>query len=301
MGKPELLTYLEALSNRQNCATDLQNERRAVQKGYEAEFETYLDLMAQNFPAIILHDVLLRKSGTVQIDLVVITSHHIRLLEIKNVEGTFHHRNDNFYKGTYKMERNFLLRSKNAFDVMDSILRDHRINLALERKVIFMNWNATLYGHDPQFPILMRPQWQGYLEEMEKSAGVLTDYHTAIAKIILDSRPQTNPYQSKYDFTYEELEKGIWCSDCMGNKMTDKHRYLVCPHCRKVEGKLAGARRMLADYVLLFPERRLTAGVLQDWCGGMVGETAARKLVKQFKAQNRLTSCFSFAKEEIGR
>ena len=61
MEKPESLTYLEALSNRQNCATDLQNERRAVQKGYEAEFETYLDLMAQNFPAIILHDVLRRK------------------------------------------------------------------------------------------------------------------------------------------------------------------------------------------------------------------------------------------------
>lgn len=85
MEKPESLTYLDAFSNRQNCAIALQNEQRAVQKGSGAEFETYLDLMAQNFPAIILHDVLLRKSGTVQIDLVVITSHHIRLLKIKNV------------------------------------------------------------------------------------------------------------------------------------------------------------------------------------------------------------------------
>ena len=68
--------------------------------------------------------------------------------------------------------------------------------------------------------------------------------------------------------------------------MINKHRYLKCSGCSKTEPKIDGVERSIAEFKLLFPGKKLTARILKDWCGNMIGETFSRCVIKEMDRKN---------------
>lgn len=284
--KPESLKVLEILYKRMPFNSELVEEYFVVRKGYEGECKFYNLISQKGFPMIVLHDVLIKKIGTAQIDFIVIMATRIYLFEVKNFEGTVHHKGDDFIKNNYKLDRNPLNRAKNGFDILDGILRANHVRIPAEWKLVFINESFTLYGHQPEVPILLLPQLEEFFEKMAKTSAPLTNYHYKIAHLIRNSRPESNLYKSDYKYDYESLEKGIWCDKCESAKMINKHRYLKCSGCSKTEPKIDGVKRSIAEFKLLFPDKILTARILKDWCGNIIGETFSRCVIKEMDGKN---------------
>lgn len=280
--KPVTVKTYEALHKRIYFDQKQKNIYYAFRMGYEGEWEFGQILEEKDIPHALVYDSELENGITTQLDFVVITSHRIYLLDIKNHSGIYHYEKGDFFKNGEK-SNNPLTQLNRAYDVLDILLRRKNIKLPIEKKVIFINPTFTLYGNEPDFPIILRSQLDDYLAKIKLQASEINDYHHKIAAYIKSCKVNRTHIDTKISYTYESMAKGIWCDNCHSDKMQDRHKYFSCMNCQQFELKSDIVTKSAREFYLLFPNEKLTSSKLRDWCGNRV----SRKLTGKVLTKNQ--------------
>jgi hypothetical protein len=278
------LLILRSLNSRLNLSTKEKQYYINLEKGYEGEkkFEKLLENQLSDF--LILSDLLLEKNNTVfQIDSTLIFQKKIHLFEVKNYEGDFYIEKDIWYSRSGTEINNPLEQLKRSESLFRRLLQDLRLTLPVEAHLIFINPEFTLYQAPMNPPIILPTQLNHFIKKINMTSSKLNGSHTKLAEQLLSLHITESPFTRISQFEYNQLKKGITCATCNSFMTSFIESNLICDKCHCSEEIDTAILRNVEQFILLFPDRKITTNSIHEWC--MVIEskkTIRRVLTKHF-------------------
>ncbi|WP_311202000.1 nuclease-related domain-containing protein [Aquibacillus koreensis] len=253
-----------------------------MEKGYEGErkFDVLLeDLQEERY---ILCDLLLEINNSYfQIDTMIISQGVIHLLDNKYFQGDFYLEDDKLYSVTTKRERkNPVDQIKRSTTLFNQFLLKHKFKFLVEPLVIFNHPTFTLYQAPLSQPIIFPTQVHRLLNGWNSTPSKLNADHKKLAQTLLASHIPKNPFAQLPAYSYEGLQKGIYCDGC-GSFHISKLRYdFLCNSCGRKEKIEEAILRNVREFKLLFPDRRITTQAIYEWCKVDVHKRTISRLLK---------------------
>lgn len=263
----ELLKAYRILSLRGELSDDDRKYYLNLEKGFEGEvkFDQLTEKLQSN--GIILNDLLLKvHNSKFQIDTTITYQDTINIFEVKNYEGDYCYDPEIFqtiYGKEIKNPLNQLNRTKSLFR---QLLQEIGLNLNVEAHVIFINPEFTLYQAPTNLPFIFPSQLNRFMRKLDAKQSKLTSYHKKIAEKLVSLHQKDSAYISKLPkYQYEQLKKGITCKCCGSFLVRVVGRKIMCDECGIWEEVTTAVMRCVAEFVLLFPDRKITTNVIHDW------------------------------------
>ncbi|KKK38414.1 hypothetical protein WQ57_09515 [Mesobacillus campisalis] len=284
--EPLELTILRILNKRMELPENEKSYYLKLKKGYEGE--QYFDsLMLESLKGerLILNDLLFKFNNTLfQIDSLVISQHTIHTFELKHHEGDYQFEKDDFYSSSGKKMNNPIHQLNRSETLFRNMLNNLGCQLPLEPKLVFTHPEFFLYHAPRDLAIIYHPQLNRSLKKFNSKPSKLNAWHTKLAEKLVAAHIPKSPYSQIPEFTYEELKKGITCSSCDSYFVDDEGKKLVCKDCGCEEDIESALLRSVKEFQVLFPERKVTTGVVWEWCGMSRSRKAVRRILnKHFK------------------
>jgi DNA-directed RNA polymerase subunit M/transcription elongation factor TFIIS len=256
-----------------------------LQKGYEGEL--IFDQMATCLQEerYIINDLLLKVNGSYfQIDTLMISHGVINILEIKNFYGNFYLEEDKLYSLTTGKEYiNPVIQLKRCATLFRQLLQNHKLNYHVDSSIIFINPEFTLYQAPMNQPIIFPSQIKQFFRDLNKTASKLNDGHKNLAQTLISLHQTKNPFIEYPEYSYEQLQKGSYCKTCKSLLVYIKNQTLVCEKCGEHEKVEAAILRNVKEFMLLFPEKKVTTQIIDEWCRLDIHKrTICRTLKKHF-------------------
>lgn len=284
--KPVSVRTFEALNRRFSLSKSQQYRFQHSQRGFQGELELATLLNQQPFHHLMIYDSEFEETLCPQLDFIVITSSAVLLYDAKHYRGDYTLSPDGFLSPSGKKVHSPLTQLNRAYDVLDILLKKVGCQLPIVKKLVFTHPNFMLYGHEPGLPIVMRSQLDQHFRDVSHRSGPLTSYHEELAEYIKRQKVEKQSYDLEISYSYEELDKGVWCGCCLKEKMVVKHKHVYCPSCQMYEPKSVAVKRSLAELGLLCPDMLMTSVKLRDWCGGEIGLGVCRAVVDEYRLGN---------------
>ncbi|TCP30553.1 nuclease-like protein [Scopulibacillus darangshiensis] len=278
----KLYRYLHARTSL--SAKDL-NYYRGLAKGFKGEqkFDMRLEKCSNDW--LILNDLLFEKSNTVfQIDTIVISQEVTYLFDVKNYEGDFYTKNNQWYTISGDEIKNPLLQLKRNESLFRRLLQDLGSNVPIEAYLIFIHPEFHLYQSSPNLPIIFPTQLNRFLNKINKKPSKLNEGHSRLSNQLLSAHLKESPYTKLPVYHYDQLEKGVPCANC-NTFLTDfNNDTLICKKCGCRENTDAAILRCVEEYKILFPDKKVTTNAIHDWCKIISSKkTIRRVLSKRFE------------------
>jgi hypothetical protein len=239
-----------------------------MKKGYEGElmFDSLTASLDQKF--YIINDLQLETNNTsFQIDSVIITKESVIPVEIKNYEGNYFYENDNFYLcSNQKPITNPLHQLNRCETLLLPILQRNGFHLPIEGYLSFINPEFFLYQAPQNKKIIFRPQLSHFLNELNTRPANLTEMHRKLADFLLNAHIPESKNTQLPVYNYDQLRKGTNCGLCQSFSITIVERKLICKNCGNEEELQAAVVRSIEELILLFPDKKITANLVYDWC-----------------------------------
>ncbi|WP_017756717.1 nuclease-related domain-containing protein [Calidifontibacillus oryziterrae] len=277
------LLALRYLSRRMELTEKEKYHYLNLEKGYEGELQ--FDLLAKSLKEerYIINDLLLEVNNNFfQIDCLMISQGVIHILDIKNYHGDCYFEANKLYsvatKREYKNPIDQLNRSANLFR---QFLQNLRQNFLVEASVIFINPEFTLYHASMDKPFIFPTQVNRFLEDLNKTPSKLNESHKKLAQSIVSLHKTENPFTSLPKYNYEQLHKGIYCNTCKSFKVYKKNNILLCSNCGGKEKIETAILRSAREFMLLFPEQKVTTQSIYDWCNLDVSKRTICRILKK--------------------
>ncbi|WP_078556096.1 nuclease-related domain-containing protein [Bacillus alkalicellulosilyticus] len=279
----ELLLY-QYLHHRGELSEKEKQYYASMQKGYDGEilFDSFTETL--QCQCLILNDLLLKHQNThFQIDTLLILQDALYLFEVKNFEDDYFYDSDHFYKMPKTEVTNPLTQLSRCESLFRQVLNSLGYGNAtsLKSAVVFINSQFTLYGNPLNKPFLFRSQLPKFLTKLNATPSLLTKKHTMLADKLISMHIEKSPYAQLPSYEFERLRKGIACHSCGSLSILMVGRRCICQECASEEPVDAAVLRSVAEYQLLFPERRITTNGISEWCNGMVSKKIIRSLLSK--------------------
>lgn len=277
-----LLLYRSLFLRASLCEKDVSHYHH-LEKGYAGEllFDQYVSTLTNEF--LLLNDVLLDFGNNLfQMDSLAIFQESVLLFEIKNFEGDFFVRGDRWYTLSDKEIKNPLEQLQRSESLLRRFLQEHGCMLPIEPFLVFVNPEFTLYQAPMKTPIIHPTQIQRLLRTLANKPTKTTYLHEKIANKLLTHHLTTSPIKRKPEYSYEMLQKGMYCSHCYTFFKEATETRLVCA-CGTIESIDDAIIRSVHEFMLLFPDRLVTTNAVYEWCGGVV---KSKKTVRRVLSQN---------------
>lgn len=275
--KPVELAVLESLAGRMGLAPKLERQLDALRSGYSGEVALDQSLVALQDSVVQLSDVTFVGNQVCQLDTVLVSANGIYLLDVKNWQGAYTVGEHGFAS----LANDPLDQLKRAEKLFRRLLEQERIALPVESRLVFVNPELTLYGVQPEMPLVLPQQLPAYVERIGERAGLLTEREERVARRILRYHSDDNPYRQKVDYSWEAVGNGMLCAACRKLLVEKSHKYLLCPSCGVVEAKGAALRRTKRELDVLFPGCVPEVDRLYRFCGGMVSKRTIFDVVRK--------------------
>lgn len=277
-----LLLYRSLFLRTSLCEKDVSHYQH-LEKGYAGEllFDQYVSTLTNEF--LLLNDVLLDFGNNLfQMDSLAIFQESVLLFEIKNFEGDFFVRGDRWYTLSEKEIKNPLEQLQRSESLLRRFLQEHGCMLPIEPFLVFVNPEFTLYQAPMKTPII-HPTQIHRLRTLANKPTKTTHLHEKIANKLLTHHLTTSPIKRKPDYSFEKLQKGMYCSHCYTFFKEATETRLVCS-CGTIESIDDAIIRGVHEFMLLFPDRLVTTNAVYEWCGGVVRskKTVRRVLSSHF-------------------
>ncbi|TKC18240.1 nuclease-related domain-containing protein [Robertmurraya kyonggiensis] len=290
------LLILRALSPRKNFTEKERQYYLGLEKGYEGElkFDKLMETHLNEIP--FLNDLLLEQNNSLfQIDSLGCSKDGLYLFDIKNFEGDFIVDGETWKTTNGTELKNPIHQSTRCETLFRKYLLERKFNLPIKSYLIFINPHFTLYNAPINPSIILPTQLDKFIEKLQMDiSNPGTKYTKLVERILSDHRSgYPNPNLPKYE--YGELKKGVFCSECRSNMLSDLDRTgkVFCGGCRNVESLESAVLRSIWDFQLLFPEKKVTTVEIFKWCNGIVGyRTILRILIKNFKREGNGKATF---------
>jgi hypothetical protein len=253
-----------------------------LEKGFRGELE--FDLLIESLPDenyIALNDLIYEmNSKVVQIDSMLISNNTVYLFEVKNFEGDFYIEKDRWFSSTDNEIQNPILQLQRSETLSRRLLKELGFGGIVKPYLIFINPEFHLYNAPREPQIIFPTQLNRFLQELLSKTTKTNSLDSKHSKKLLSIHLKDSPYSRIPKYTYDQLNKGIYCACC--------YRFLpetlVCSNCGYMDDKTAAIVRNVHEFHLLFPEDRITTKIIWDWCGQICSKKAIRTtLLSTFK------------------
>lgn len=278
------LLLLRSLAWRMDLGAEGFRRLEQLQRGYEGELAFYRFVQEKfNGGGIFLFDFLFEWGGrSFQVDSLLIANNEVRLFEVKNFEGDYFIQDEGWFSLRTKKEiANPLLQLRRSDHLFRGLLSQLASRYSVRSSLAFVNPRFFLYGAPVQLPALFPGQFGRFFDQLNKGAGVVTDFHRELAEKLVACHIEDNPFERVPKYGFDELKKGVPCQEC-GVFMGRKTRYyLICPFCKSLESNEKAICRLALELILLFPDIDISSSKLYRWCGELFSLNTIRKTLKK--------------------
>ncbi|MBP1940741.1 hypothetical protein J2Z26_000460 [Bacillus luteolus] len=277
----ELRTF-RALNARMSLLEKERNYCLNLEKGFVGELDFDL-LVSQlsNEKYLALNDLIYDINSKVfQIDSLLISNNTVYLFEVKNYEGDFYIEKDRWYSVSDTEIQNPILQLQRAETLILRLLKEIGFSGIVRPFLIFINPEFHLYNAPRNPQIIFPSQLNRFVNELSFKMSGVTSHDRKISKHLLSLHLKESPYSRIPKYTYEQLNKGIYCP-CCHTFFTES---LVCSQCGYIEEYSGAIFRSIIEFNLLFPEERITTKAIWEWCGQVFPKKSIRNtLLSKFK------------------
>lgn len=280
----ELLIY-DSLFTRKQLSPQENHRYIQLQKGYEGEkrLEKLFQKGNYNKIAALFSNLYEYDAREFQIDCTLITSDAIYLLEVKNYAGNFTMRNNNlYYLETNREITNPLNQLKRTELLFKNMLADLKINIQVRSFIVFVNETFVLYNASENLPIVLPPQVERFFQKINQNVYTLTEQTSKITKILMQQHKSTSNFERRPIYDILDCRRGLFCMHCHAKLKRAGRQTFKCKQCNKKSIADKAVLYAIAQFHLLFPEKKITIGDLLDWCGHMVSEGFMRNVFKKY-------------------
>lgn len=252
-----------------------------IEKGYEGELKSDAWLKGLTDEWLILNDLLFDYHGSLfQIDTLIIAYEKIYLLDVKYFEGDHTIKEDKWFTPTGKPEKSPLHQLERCETLFQRMLHDLGFHYSIESYLIFNNPEFHLYTASINPAIIFPTQLNRFLKKLNTRPVKLNKRYYELAQQLVDHNIEESPYKRIFPYTYEQQKKGITCPDCRAIFEEE----LICKNCGYLDEAEAAILRNVREFILLFPERRVTTNAIYEWCGGIRSKKVIRRVLgKNYK------------------
>lgn len=276
---------LEYLQHRKSLSSDEVIRLESLQKGYKGEMKFHHLVTDVNTTGQFLFDLLFSNQGTeFQIDGLHIDNNTLTMYEIKNFGGDYFMNQDKWYLANNKQEiRNPLVQLQRSEFLLRDLLKQKYPNLIIKAYLVFIHESFMLYQVPLGYPAIFPSQLNRFQRSIQTNRKTISEQTEQIANSLTSLDIGESQYAKYPTYTFDELRKGIICSlDCGSFLQKHKNKLLHCAICDKTADIPTTLARAIAEFQLLFPERKITTGNLLDWCDN----TISRSTLKNFLSSN---------------
>jgi hypothetical protein len=282
--EPILLSKLRILNKRHELSEEDHKYFSILEKGYQGELQ--FDVMTETLTSscLILNELLLEvERTTFQIDTLIIFAGTIYLFEIKNNQGDYLYKTDSLTSTTGVSIKNPLDQINRSKLLFKKLLHQLGFNFTIKASVVFVNPEFTLYHAHPDLPFIFPTQLKRLLDNLNNQPGKVSTNHYKLATKLVSLHQVDSKYNKLPSCQYDELKKGITCSECDSFSVTVVGQKLLCKECDHNEKVEFAVLRSIVEFQLLFPNRPITTPAIQDWCGIIFdSKRISRILAKHF-------------------
>ncbi|GAB3059916.1 nuclease-related domain-containing protein [Virgibacillus ainsalahensis] len=278
--KPKELVILELLNKRKELTSKEKQHYLNLSKGYEGErvFDDFTKKLT--YECLILNDLLLEVNNTTfQIDSLVIAQGKIHFYEVKNYEGDYYYQSDKLFKKPRFEVINPLHQLSRSESLLRQLLLSLDFNPQIDASVVFINPNFTLYQAPLDKPIIFPTQINRYIENLNSTPLKLTEKHKKLADQLLALHKTQSPYSQSPSYDYDQIQKGITCSECRSFSVAVEKRKCVCHECGFKETVTTAVLRTVKEFQILFPDEKLTTNVIHNWCQIVESKKPIRRIL----------------------
>jgi hypothetical protein len=288
------LTILRFLNARMDLSAKDLNHYLNLEKGFIGEKN--FDRSIENFfnDWLIINDLLLEYNNNFfQIDSVLISYETIYLIDVKNFEGDFYLNKDLWYTISNNEIKNPLEQLKRCESLFRRFIQNFGFNYSIDSHLVFINPDFYLYQAPLNQSMIFPTQLNRFINNLNKKSGKLKDRHKKLADLLLSKHITESPFTQIPSYSRDHLENGFTCRYCYSQLELGYDDKLVCKKCGSKEDIDSAVLRNVEEYSLLFPERKITLGDIQEWCKIIKSKKTIRRILTQnFKVLNHGRSSY---------
>jgi len=214
-----------------------------------------LEKLPQLSDCYIFHNVILPTIFPMQIDILIVTASGIIILEIKNIRGTVHFKEDprqlirTSDTGQVQAFTHPEIQLEQYIQALHHFLSEHNIVMPIYGAIVFPFNNVEIHREGSGLPILMGRELPMFVHKViAKNRGMATN---DITNIILSQLQHRKPFPlcRYYQLEVSALQKGVYCENCHHFGMEKMKRTW---HCRRCQHQCKEAHvQALKDYYML--------------------------------------------------
>lgn len=265
--KSDELIILEILNKRTELLSKDKQYYTNQKKGYEGEL--LFDSLTEKLQCecLVLNDLLLEVNNTTfQIDTTIFIDEKIHFYEVKNFESDYYYESNKLFKKPKHEVTNPLLQLSRSETLLNQLLRNHRCQLPIDASVVFINPTFTLYQAPLNLQALLPTQIPNYMRTLDANPSKINEKQKRIADLLVSLHITKSPYSKIPSYRYDGLRKGITCEVCESFSVVIEGRKCVCKVCGHEELVADAVLRAVNEFMILFPDQRITTNVIYDWC-----------------------------------
>lgn len=279
---PKSLLIYDALRPRKTFSPQDKQRYKQIYKGFIGEKRFEKHIKDGDYPNVLPLFGYLFEVGDreFQIDCILLTANTIFLLEVKNYTGDYYIENNKVIHLETKREIfNPINQLKRTEFLFKKLLDELKITCKLRPLVLFVNHNFMLYDVPVGAPIVFPSQINRFLQKINANVEPITSQTEHIAKTLIRKRKKTSTYERIPEYELSQLNEGVFCKDCFaGLKRVNKFK-IICANCKKTYKADDLVLYTVAQYHLLFPEKRISTQAIVDWCGGFFSKNSIRRIL----------------------
>lgn len=283
--KSKELILFSNLDKRMELSNDKQQYYYNLVKGYEGElnFSKRLETVPDEW--IIMSDLLLEVNNTkFQIDSLVLTPNKIYLFEVKNFQNDYYLDSETWYKTPRIEIKDPLLQLKRCHSLLRQLFQRLGFAFSIEAQVVFINPEFSLFQAPLNLPIVLPTQLNRFMEKLNMNPTKMTKKHTNLAERLLSEHIIESPYNRLPPYDFSRLKKGTTCLRCNSFLLPYQARSMsiVCNKCGFKENIESVILRSIDEFVLLFPDEKITTNIIHEWCA-VIG---SKKIIRDLLSRN---------------
>ena len=201
-----------------------------------------------------------------QIDSSIIKQETFYFFEVKNFEDDYIYGPELFRTKKGKEISNPYDQLKRSKSLLRQLFQNLGYNIPIEAYVVFINPEFTLYNAPNDLPFIYPTQINRFLKNFDTKPSRLNDKHTEIANQLVSLHIHKYPITKIPPYDFRQSKKGPMCKKCHSFSLSVRGGKLVCDDCGCEENVESAVLRMVEEFQLLFPARKITTNDIYDWC-----------------------------------
>ncbi|GGA97824.1 hypothetical protein ERX37_04305 [Macrococcus hajekii] len=262
------LSRLEALRHRTELSDNemLQLKQLTDQKLLEDHFESLMPPSLHQTVDMIWHYTYADYHHDIQLNVILIEADTVHLLKLNDYRG-LHTINQQgmlteFFTRKVKDDLAQLMSIKLGIDY----LLDRRLNI--DMRCVCLGSDFELDIHSSRQQILTIHDLADYFKGMTAPTEDLAAYLTSAPEPVTPARLH--------------IQNGLRCPHCNQlSEFTQHHHLILCQKCRQISTLDQAFIDAAREYLSLYPDSRLTKGIMYKWCNKKIPATKVASLLKK--------------------